>query len=69
LVGCCSTNQQPDFFHHRQAFPSWPAISALGGQELAMESGVAHPIQMSPIPTETPGAPGLARGGFGFQKS
>lgn len=36
-----------------QAFPSWPAISAVGGQELAMESSVTHPIQMSPIPKDS----------------
>ena len=35
-----------------QAFPIWPAISPVGGQELAMESNVTHPIQMSPIPKD-----------------
>jgi len=45
------TNPMPTQYWH-EAFPSWPAISAVGGQELAMESAVTHPIQMSPIPKE-----------------
>eukprot|EP00913_Durusdinium_trenchii_P023826 g22376.t1 len=45
------TNPMPTQYWH-EAFPSWPVISAAGGQELAFESGVKHPIEMSPIPKD-----------------
>ncbi|CAJ1396088.1 unnamed protein product [Effrenium voratum] len=44
------SNPMPTQYWH-EAYPSWPAIAALGGQDLAAEGGMS--IDMSPLPTET----------------
>eukprot|EP00931_Biecheleriopsis_adriatica_P087894 TRINITY_DN622_c0_g1_i3.p1 TRINITY_DN622_c0_g1~~TRINITY_DN622_c0_g1_i3.p1 ORF type:complete len:1537 (-),score=270.87 TRINITY_DN622_c0_g1_i3:83-4609(-) len=44
------TNPMPTQYWHEE-YPKWPAIAAIGGQELAAESPLNYPIEMSPIPT------------------
>ena len=41
----------PTQYWHEK-YPSWPAIAAVHGQDLAEQSGVAHAIQMSPLPRD-----------------
>jgi len=43
------SNPMPTQYWH-EAYPSWPAIAALGGQDLAAEGGMS--IDMSPLPTD-----------------
>lgn len=46
------TNPMPTQYWHEQ-YPKWPSIQAVGGQDLAADSLVSYPIEMSPIPTQS----------------
>ena len=46
------TNPMPTQYWHEQ-YPKWPSIQAVGGQDLANDSLVTYPIEMSPIPTQS----------------
>mmetsp|Transcript_37158 Transcript_37158/g.85865 ORF Transcript_37158/g.85865 Transcript_37158/m.85865 type:complete len:1482 (+) Transcript_37158:59-4504(+) len=46
------TNPMPTQYWHEK-YPTWPSIAAVGGQDLAVNSPVGFPIEMSPIPKES----------------